>query len=62
MSDIVNLNKFRKQKQRAARDVQAHENRVAFGRTKAEKNLAKARDAQAQSRLDGHRLTPPDAE
>lgn len=56
MSDVVNLNRFRKAKDKQAREIKAQENRVAFGRTKAEKELAKARDAQAQRRHDGHRL------
>ena len=37
MSDPVNLNKFRKAKARAAKQQQAAENRVKYGRTKAEK-------------------------
>lgn len=37
MSEPVNLNKFRKAKTRAAKQQQAAENRVKYGRTKAEK-------------------------
>jgi hypothetical protein len=36
VSKVVNLNKFRKQKARAEADKQAAENRVRFGRSKAE--------------------------
>jgi hypothetical protein len=37
VSEPVNLNKFRKAKTRAAKQQQAAENRVKYGRTKAEK-------------------------
>ena len=37
MAEIVNLNKLRKAKARAADDSRAQANRVKFGRTKAEK-------------------------
>jgi hypothetical protein len=53
MGDVVSLNRARKAKAKADRAVQAEANRVAFGRTKAEK----AADAQAAARrealLDG---------
>ena len=52
MNDVVNLNKARKAREKARRLDQAQENRVRFGRTKAEKDLAKARTAQAERRLD----------
>ncbi|MBN9044742.1 MAG: DUF4169 family protein [Rhizobiales bacterium] len=41
MSDIVNLRQFRKQKARDAREKQAGENRILFGRNKAEKEAAR---------------------
>ncbi len=41
-NDIVNLRQFRKSKARAERDAKAEQNRVKFGRTKAEKKLQKA--------------------
>jgi hypothetical protein len=50
---VVNLNKFRKAKARAEKKVQANENAVKFGRTKAEKSLDHARNAKAQQDLDG---------
>lgn len=56
MSDVVHLNRFRKAKEKQARLDKAQENRIAFGRTKAEKELAKARDRQAKRQLEGHRL------
>ncbi|WP_431283003.1 DUF4169 family protein [Humitalea sp. 24SJ18S-53] len=59
MAEIVNLNRVRKQKSRAAATEQAAANRVKHGRTLAER----ARDAEetrARERLlDGARQEPP---
>ena len=61
MAKVVNLNKFRKQKAREAAAATAAENRIRFGRTKAEK----ARDAESakagRDHVDAHRLDPTDA-
>ncbi len=62
MSNVVNLNKFKKQKAKAERVKQAETNRRLHGRSKAER----ARDALEKKRLetsvDGARLgSPPDA-
>lgn len=55
MSNVTNLNKFRKAKARADKAARGSENAVKFGRTRAEKT----RDAQeaetAKRHLDGHR-------
>ena len=58
MSDIVNLNQFKKKKARQDEKRRADENAVKFGRTKAEKELEKARAAQARKALDAHRKEP----
>ena len=55
-NDIVNLRQFRKSKARAEKDAKAEENRVKFGRTKAEKQLQKAEKEKARRQLDGHKL------
>jgi hypothetical protein len=55
MGDIVNLNRFRKQKAKETREREADANRVAFGRTKAEKKLSKAEKDLAEKSLDGHK-------
>jgi hypothetical protein len=55
--DVVNLRQFRKSKARAEKDAKAEENRVKFGRTKAEKQLEKAEKEKARRHLDSHRLT-----
>ncbi len=48
MAEIVNLNRARKARQRAQAERQAAENRVRFGRTKADKR----REAQEKQRAD----------
>lgn len=56
MSEIVNLRQFKKKKARDAKQKQADQNRIDFGRTKAEKDAAN-KTAQKSSRfLDQHRL------
>ena len=55
MSQPVNLNKARKARARDAARKQADANAVKFGRTKAEKDLDKARSDQAAASLDAHR-------
>ena len=53
MADIVNLNQARKAKAKAYDKVRAAENRVRFGRTKAEKTLNAARADKLRRDLDG---------
>lgn len=61
MGDVVNLNQWRKRKAGDARARRADENAAAHGRSKAERAQETAeREAEAR-RLDGGRLTPPDA-
>ena len=55
MSTPVNLNRVRKEKARAEAKARASENAVKFGRTKADKDLEKARAEQASKTLDAHR-------
>lgn len=55
MGKPVNLNRFRKDKARAEKRARADQNAVKFGRSKAEKDLAKSRNEQAIRRLEGHR-------
>jgi hypothetical protein len=49
----VNLNRVRKQKARAEKKARADQNAVAFGRTKAEKDLIRVRAEKAARDLDG---------
>ena len=55
MADIINLKHVRKTKARDDASKQAELNRQKFGRSKAEKQLAKAEQQQAANRLDGHK-------
>ncbi|WP_213979623.1 DUF4169 family protein [Sphingomonas sp. dw_22] len=52
MAEIINLNKARKAKARADKPVRAQENRVRFGRTKAEKAADSAETAKIDRLLD----------
>jgi DNA-binding TFAR19-related protein (PDSD5 family) len=58
--DVVNLRQFRKQKTRAGKEKQAEQNRLDFGRTKAEKTLTRALNKKAEKSLDQGRLERPD--
>lgn len=56
MAEIINLKRVRKAQQKSAKEVEAAQNRITHGRTKAEKNAAKA-DRERQLRLhEGRRL------
>jgi hypothetical protein len=56
MSNIVNLNRFRKDKERAEKVAKAAENRAAHGRRKSDRDIEKAREDKAGKKLDQHRL------
>ncbi|MEM7300175.1 MAG: DUF4169 family protein [Pseudomonadota bacterium] len=65
MADIINLRQKRKQVKRETKSANAEENRVRFGRTKAQKELdrrqLKASDDHLDAHhLDAHRLDRPD--
>ncbi len=55
-SKVVNLNKFRKKKQREEKEKQAEINRIRHGRTKAEKSREHADRERAARLLEGKRL------
>ena len=55
MADIINLRTARKRKARDEKAETAAQNRVVFGRTKAEKDLTMAKGEQAAKKLDGHK-------
>jgi len=62
MPDPVNLNKFRKAKAKAEKEQAAKENRAKFGRTKAEKQLDKARAEKLSKLTEGHRRNRKEGE
>ncbi len=55
MAEPVNLNRFRKEKARAARKARADENAVKHGRSKAQKTAERADRERVQNLLDGHK-------
>lgn len=61
-ADVVNLRQFRKAKTRTQKEKQAEQNRLTFGRSKAEKNLTEALNAKAERTLDQGRLEKADDE
>ena len=55
MAEVVNLRTFRKRKARDEKETAAQVNRAAFGRTKSEKELSKARLALEKKALEQHK-------
>ncbi len=62
MAEIVNLRRVRKAQARTEREAQAAENRVRFGRSKAERAKDRAQAGLSERLLDGRRLTGDDSE
>ncbi|MBU6506395.1 MAG: DUF4169 family protein [Alphaproteobacteria bacterium] len=56
MAEPVNLNHFCKAKRRAAQQKQAAENRVTFGRTKAEREAERLKAEKTARDLAGKKL------
>lgn len=62
MTNVVNLNKFRKTKDRQDRRATADENAIKFGRTKSQKQSDKAAQDKANRHLEGHNMSDPDGD
>ena len=62
MGDVINLNRYRKQKQQAERERRANEKRVRFGIPKTERKTNAAERALDSGRLDGARRDDRKAE
>ena len=60
MAEIVNLRRFRKQKERAGREEAADANRRKHGMTAAEKKQRQAERDLAERRLASHRIERDD--
>jgi len=58
VTEVVNLNRAKKAKARAETQAQAAQNRVTFGRTKAQKVSNLAAKAKSDASLDGHKREP----
>jgi hypothetical protein len=59
MGDLVNLRRARKDRARREKEETAQANRVAFGRTKAERELTDAQKRLEAAKLDAHRRDKP---
>mgnify|MGYP001765691805 CR=1 FL=1 len=57
MGDVVGLGKARKARARAEDKSRAEENRVRFGRTRAEREAAEMEAMRAVRAIDAHRRT-----
>lgn len=60
MAEIVNLRQARKHKTRLEREAAAEANRIAFGRTRLEREMARKQDEAERLRHEGHRLSHDD--
>jgi hypothetical protein len=61
MTDVVNLNKFRKDKRKQAETAKARENRIVHGLSKAQKEAVRLEAERAQVRLEKMRREQPAA-
>jgi hypothetical protein len=59
MAEVVNLRRARKAKARQAADTAAQDARLAFGRTKAERQATQSEHDRALRHIEGHRRLPP---
>ena len=55
MGEVINLNRYRKQRQQAERERRANEKRARFGIPKGERTKTKAERVLDARRLDGAR-------
>jgi len=60
MADIINLNKARKIRAKAAMEDRASQNRVIHGRKKEQKEADEARRKKHSKELDGRKLDGSD--
>jgi hypothetical protein len=59
MAEIINLRQARKARARTEAEGRAGDNRVRFGRTKAEKQVAKSETERRERALEGVRRDVP---
>jgi hypothetical protein len=60
--EIVNLRRARKRKERQREAAVADQNRVVFGRSKAERRLVQSERAIAEANLEARRIVRSDAD
>ncbi|HXR86123.1 MAG TPA: DUF4169 family protein [Stellaceae bacterium] len=56
MAEIINLNRFKKERDRAAKAKTADENRARFGRSKDERERTEANARKAEKSLDDKKI------
>jgi hypothetical protein len=56
MADLINLNRYRKERQREAAAKTAEENRARFGRTKGERGKSRREAEKSTKDHDGKRI------
>jgi hypothetical protein len=59
VGNVVNLNRFRKRKAKAARKQRAEVNRRLHGRSKAERAREEQQKQRLTRQIDGAKLDPP---
>ena len=60
-AEIINLRQFRKKQLRSEKEKQAEQNRISFGRTKAEKQVTRSLNEKAdKAHRDGRIETDDD--
>jgi hypothetical protein len=60
MADVVNLRTERKRTKRRQAEQEAAAHRLAYGQSKAERNLKRSQSDKAQRSLDQHRIETGD--
>jgi hypothetical protein len=56
MGDVINLNKYRKQRERAAQKLKAEANRLKHGESKSSRTLRDKKRTLEDKQLEGHKL------
>ncbi|MBB2685005.1 DUF4169 family protein [Rhizobium sophoriradicis] len=59
-AEIINLRQFRKKQLRSEKEKQAEQNRISFGRTKAEKQLTRSLNEKADKAHSDGRIETDD--
>ena len=59
MGDVINLNRFRKAKEKAVREAQATANRARYGRTKEQRAREKDEATRTAKDLDSKKIDDP---
>lgn len=59
MGDVVNLNQYRKQSERAAKEQRAAANRARTGQTKADRQSGREETVRRDAALDAKKLEGP---